>query len=208
MTNFLHKAGGALPDGGFWSVGLKSTGAISEAAAETAWHAAWTAFWGAAGVQALFPTGMTMTSISTSTASATWRQTTATRDVVAFAGTAITQELPSHDTMVVTSYSALATKFGHGRFFFPAPVAAALAIGTGGTLSAGSGATLSAAFKLWYQALVAAGLTGLLETGKPTVTGAAQYSTRLITTWNMQKQLHVQKRRSDKIIGARFAIYP
>lgn len=208
MTNFLHTASGALSDGGFYDVGLKTTGAISEAAAETAWHAAWTAFWGAAGVTALFSTGHTMTALSTSTALSTFRQTTATRDVVAFAGAAATQELPPQLAIVVTSYSALATKYGHGRFFFPAPVAAALAIGTGGRLSAGSSATLAAAWKLWYQAIVAAGLTGILETGKPTITGAAQYSTRQITTWNGSKKLVIQKRRSDKILGARYAIYP
>jgi hypothetical protein len=208
MTNFLHTAGGALSDGGTWTIGLKTTGAISEAAAETAWHAGWTAFWGAAGVTALFSTGVTMTALSTSTASATWRQTTDTRDVVAFAGAAVTQELPPQLGIVVSSYSAMATKFGHGRFFFPAPVSAALSIGTGGRLSAGSGVTLAAAFKLWYQAIVAAGLTGLLETERPTITGAAQYSTRQITTWTMSKKLVIQKRRSDKIIGARVAIYP
>lgn len=208
MTNFLHSAGGALSDGGFWSVGLKTTGAISEAAAETAWLAGWTAFWGHAGVTALFSTGTTMTRLSTSTASSVWRQTTITRDVAAFAGVTATQELPTLLSMVVTSYSAQATKVGHGRFFFPPTVAAALDVGTGGRMSAATCVTLAAAFKLWYQAIVAAGLTGVLETDRATVSGVARYSTRQITTWELAKKLQVQKRRSDKILTARVAVYP
>jgi hypothetical protein len=208
VTNFIHSAGGAIEGGAFWTVGLKSTGAITEAAAEAAWVAAWVAFWGSAGLQALYDAQTTQTACSTSTASATWRQTTISRDVVAHAGTAVTQELPAQLAVVVTSYSALATKYGHGRMFFPPPVAAALTVASGGKLAGANATTIATAFHAWYAILVAAGLTGLLVTKKPTVTGAAQYSTRQIVTWSMQDTLHVQKRRGDKVIGTRTAVYP
>ena len=78
MTNFIHRASGLLPSGASWSVGLKSTGAITEAAAETAWGNAFAAFWGDATVKTYYSTVSHFTLSSTSTASSTWKQQTKT----------------------------------------------------------------------------------------------------------------------------------
>ena len=128
MPNYLHKASGTFAGGAFWSFGLQSTGSISEAAAQTAWHGAVVGFFATAGVGALYSTGTTLTLTTTSTASPTWRQTTLTRNTETTAGTATTQELPVANAMVITYRSANATKSGHGRLYFPPPVAAALKV--------------------------------------------------------------------------------
>lgn len=203
MTNYLHKASGVLSSGAFWSFGLKSTGSISESAAETAWSSAVNAFFATAGVAALYSTGMELTATSTSTASSTWKQTTITRTSHTAAGSAATQELPDQDAMIVTYRSANATKSGHGRWFLPAPVAAALAVGTGGHLSTGSTTTLTGALATLRNSLVTAGLSPVILTRKATLSGLPAFNTQAVTTWELVHTLGVQTRRGDKLVPLR-----
>lgn len=203
MTNYLHKASGVLASGAFWSFGLKTTGSISESAAETAWGSNINAFFATAGVAALYPTGMELTLTSTSTASSTWKQTTITRTTHTAAGSAATQELPDQEAMIVTYRSANATKSGHGRWFLPAPVAAALAVGSGGHLSAGSTTTLTGALATLRNNLITAGLSPVILTRKATLSGLPAFSTQAVTTWELVHTLGVQTRRGDKLVPLR-----
>lgn len=203
MTNYLHKASGVLGSGAFWSFGLKTTGAISESAAETGWGGAVNAFFATAGVAALYSTGSELTLTSTSTASASWKQTTITRTTHTAAGSAATQELPDFCSMVVTLRSAAATKSGHGRWFLPAPVSAALAIGSGGHLSAGSTTTFTGALATLFNSLATAGLTPVLLTRKATLGGLPALTIQNITTRELVHTLGVQTRRGDKLVPLR-----
>lgn len=203
MTNFLHVAKGTTVSGAFWSFGLKTSGSISESAAETAWGSAVNAFLATAGVAALYDEQLTLTGTSTSTASATWKQTTITRTSHSQKGTATTQELPDYCAMVVTYRAATADKSSHGRWFLPAPVAAALADGTGGHLSAASVTTLTGALATMRNSITGAGLQPLILTRKATKSGLPAYNTRLITTWELVTTLAVQNRRGDKLIPPR-----
>lgn len=203
MPNFLHVAKGVLASGAFWSFGLRSSGSISEASAETAWGGAVDAFFATAGVAALYSTGMTLQGTSTSTASSTWKQTTITRTTWSTSGSAATQELPDQDSMIVTYRAATADKSSHGRWFMPAPVAAALAVGTGGHLSAGSVTTLTGALTTLRTSLTTAGLTPLILTRHLTKSGLFPDTTRAVTEWELVHTLGVQTRRGDKLIPAR-----
>lgn len=203
MANFLHTARGTLASGAFWSFTMKSSGSISEGAAETAWGGAIAGFFGTAGVEALYSTGCTLTQTTTSTASASWKQTTITRTTHAVSGTAATQELPDYCAMVVTYRAATADKSSHGRWFLPAPVAAALSAGTGGHLSAGSVTTLAGALTTARNAITGAGLQPLILTRKATKSGLPALNTRLVTEWELVHTLAVQNRRGDKLIPAR-----
>lgn len=203
MTNYLHKASGVLASGAFWSFGLKTTGSISESAAETAWSSGVNGFFATAGVAALYSTGTELTLTSTSTASSTWKQTTITRTTHTQAGTATTQELPDQDAMIVTYRSANATKSGHGRWFMPAPVAAAFVIGTGCHMSAASATTLSTALATLWNGLVTAGLSPVILTRKATLSGLPAFSTQAVTTRELVHTLGVQTRRGDKLIPLR-----
>ena len=197
MTNFMHKASGTSPSGQFWSFGLNSTGAITEAAAQASWHTRTVAFFATAGVAALYKTTTVLTLTSTSTASATWHQTTKTSNVESTAGTATTQELPEQVAMVFSLSSALATKSGRGRMFLPAPVAAALTANTGGIMLQANVTTIAAAATTWFNGLASDGLVPQILTRKATASQAA-FSTRAITTRRVDNTLHTQKRRGDK----------
>lgn len=203
MANFLHTAKGTLVSGAFWSFTLKSSGSISEAAAETAWGGAVNGFFATAGVASLYDEGFHLTGTSTSTASAAWKQTTITRTTHSTAGTGTTQELPDYCAMVVTYRAATADKSSHGRWFLPAPLAAALADGTGGHLSAGSITTLTGALTTMRNAITGAGLQPLILTRKATKSGLPALNTRLVTEWELVSTLAVQTRRGDKLIPAR-----
>lgn len=203
MAFFMHDAGGSLGAASPWSIGMNTSGSISEAAAETVWGNAITAFFATAAVAALYSTTTTLTATSTSTASPTWRQTTKTRTTHAGAGTAVTQELPVHDCMLITTRTAAASKSGHGRMYFPAPVAAALSIGSGGHISTGSTTTLVTALGVLKAALSTGGLTPILLTRRATSSGLPAFTTQAITSWELVHTIAVQNRRGDKVVPIR-----
>jgi hypothetical protein len=206
MTFYLHKAIGIGADAQPWSFGLVSSGSVSEAAAETTWAAAVDGFFTTTAVAALYSTAVSITATSTSTASPLFKQTTKTSTLATHAGTATTQELPSQVAMVVTIRSAASTKSGHGRLFLPAPVAAALAVGTGGHLSAGSVTTLSTALGVMFTALVTGGLSPLILTRRKTINGQGALTTQQVTAIDMPNKLAIQRRRGDKIIPVRTTV--
>jgi len=206
MTFYLHKASGIGADAQPWSFGLVSSGSVSEAAAQTTWAAAVDGFFTTTAVAALYSTAVSITATSTSTASPLFKQTTKTSTLATHAGTATTQELPSQVAMVVTIRSAASTKSGHGRLFLPAPVAAALAVGTGGHLSAGSVTTLSTALGVMFTALVTGGLSPLILTRRKTINGQGALTTQQVTAIDMPDKLAIQRRRGDKIIPVRTTV--
>lgn len=205
MPNFLHQASGVNGSGAFWSFNLKSSGSITESAAETAWAGAVAAFFGDATVKTYYSTGTELTATSTSTASALWKQTTITRTAHSVAGTAATQELPDFCAMVLTLRSAFADKSGHGRWFLPAPVAAVLSVGTGGHLDATKAGNIATAIVTLFGSLTTAGLTPLLLTRKATLGGLPALNTRTITSRQLSETLVVQNRRGDKLVPTRVA---
>lgn len=205
MTNFMHKANGTCQSGAFWSFGLYSTGAISEAAAETAWGGAVTAFFAGAAVGALYRTDTVLTQTSTSTASPTWRQTTIHRTPHAQGGLATTQQLPDFCCPTVTLRTATANKSSHGRWFLPPPAAAALSMSTGPKISSASMATLSAGIATLFSTLATAGLSPVLLTRRPTIGGLPAFTTQAIISRDMSNLVAVQHRRGDKVPGGRVA---
>ncbi|MGH3784763.1 MAG: hypothetical protein ACRDRO_30165 [Pseudonocardiaceae bacterium] len=207
MTFFLHKASGALPSGQPWSIGLVSSGSVSEASAETTWGGAINAFFTTAGVDALYSTLTTMTATSTSTASATFKQTTITRTVHTAAGTdAANPELPDHDSLVTTFYTPAATKSGHGRWYLPGLTAGSLGIGGHGVWKSASLTTIATALGTWKTSMATGGLSPLLLTRKATLGGLAANTTQLITAAELSNKVAVQTRRGDKIPPVRTVI--
>lgn len=203
MANYLHTASGTL--GGFpWSVTAKSVSASNEAAAESAWGGGWAAMWGDAAFKARYGTDAELTETSTSTASATWKQTTVTRTTHALAGTQ-TQSLPYQTAVVVTLRSALATKYGHGRWFLPAPAVGTLAT-AGYVMSAAALADfvtgVNAAFAAWHGILT---LQVLHRRGTIDGTRGA-LTTDPVISGDIAEKFVIQKRRADKAAITRSAI--
>lgn len=206
MTFFLHKANGIQSTGGFWSWGLTTSGSISEAAAETAWGAAVNSFFTGTVGTSYYSTGTELTQTSTSTASSTFRQTTKTVTTHTTAGGSGDPLLPEFCAVVVSLYSASATRYGHGRWYLPAPSTGILNSDTSGHIEPTALTAFATAATAIFTALSVAGLSPVLVTRRPTVTGAAQYSTRAIVRGSIPNQLEVQHRRGDKIIPTRAAV--
>lgn len=206
MTQFLHTAQGVLSSGQPWSIRGVSSGNVTEAAAEAAWGGAWHTFWSTAGIAALWSTHFSFTLSTTSTASATFGQTTITRTTHTDAGTATTQELPDYCSLVVTYRTGTADKSAHGRWFIPAPVGAALSIGTGGHLSSGTETTIQTALNAWFSTFTGDGLALVILTRRATRHGLAANSFRTVSSADFPNTLHVQKRRGDKVPGSRTTV--
>lgn len=197
MAFYLHQAnfilGGAFPA----SVGIKSTSALSEAAAEAAFHAGVKAAWNSAGLLPLMPTTTSFVSTTTSTATGTWHQSTKTTTNEVIAGTGAGASLPYHDAMVVEFVTAFADRHGHGRWYWPPLTGAALA-------AAGynwSAATLTAA-----QTAFNAMLTAWRGSLTPVLLNRSALTTRNITGANISDMVAVQNRRADKRVPGRTAL--
>lgn len=194
MPNYIHQAnfilGGAFPA----SVGIKSTSALAEAAAETAFHAGVKAAWNSAGFLALMPTTTSFVSTSTSTATGTWHQSTKTVTNEVIAGGAAGASLPYHDAMVVEFVTAFADRHGHGRWYWP-PLASAALAAAGYNWAA---ATLTAA-QTAYNAMLTAWRGNLT----PVLLNRTALTTRNITSANISDMVAVQNRRADKRIPGR-----
>jgi len=203
MTNYLHKASGTSPSGQFWSFGMNSVSSLSEAAAQTSWNTRVSAFFATSGVAALYKTTSILTATSTSTASATWHQTTKTSNVVSVAGTATTQELPEQVAMVYSLFTAQANKGGRGRAFLPAPVAAALTANTGGELSSANATTIATALATMRTGLLSDGLQLVIFNRKATLSSPTPFTVKNVTGGKLDSILHTQRRRGDK----RTAVY-
>lgn len=203
MPNYLHKAGGTLSGGFPWSIGMVSTSSSNEATAQSAWNSAITAMWGVSGWLALVPATVVLTYSSTSTADASFRQTTLTRNDLSIDGTGAAG-LPYRVAEVVTWRTANATKWGRGRWYLPPMTAASLASG-GFTLAAGSVTEIvdavNAAIAAW---------TGVLNMQilhrKGTLSGPAANTLTPITGGDVSDVLVTQRRRADKLVPTRTAL--
>lgn len=203
MTFFLHKVNGVQSTGGFWSWGLVTQGSITEGAAETAWTGAVQTFWGSGAVTGVYSTGTVLTNTSTSTATATFRQTTKTVTTLTLPGTDAAAMLPEFCAIVASLYSGQATKYGHGRWYLPSPTVTALATGSTGHIATATATGFATALSILFASLTSAGLAPTLVTRRPTISGAAQYSTRVIDRGSIPEHFTVQTRRGDKIIPIR-----
>lgn len=206
MAFFLHNAKGIFGDGGFWSFNIQTSGSISEAAAEAAWGAAVVNFFSDTNVKTYYQPGLELTGTSSSTASATFHQTSITRTSHSTVGTGTAKQLPTYVGLVVSYYTAQATKYGRGRSFLPAPNYNVLATADTGELDATVAGHIASALTTAFTSLTTAGLTQILYTRKATRGGVAAYTTTQVTNRHLQGKLHVQKRRSDKIIGATYNV--
>lgn len=200
MPNYLHQAGGTLEGGFPWSITMVSTSSDSESAAQTVWDNEIVAMWGNAAFNALMPAGTVLTYTQTSTANASFKQTTKTTNTHSTPGTA-TAGLPFQVAEVVTWRSAQATKWGRGRWYLP-PI--------GVTALATAGFVLSTTAVSDIVTAVNAGLTvwvGSLNFQilhrKNTLTGPLADTLTPIASGDVSNKLVIQRRRADKYVPTR-----
>lgn len=204
MTFYIHKAQGVI--GAFaWSFGAISSSTATESAAETAWGAGIAAMFGTTAFLGLLPTTVEFTLTSTSTASADFKQTTKTQTTHAITGTSASPALPYQVSEVVTLRTALATKYGHGRWFLPAMATNALATG-GFVLSATAVSDIVAAVNAAFAAFGSTLSIQILHR-KGSLNGAATpFSVSPVNSGDVPNKFVIQKRRADKFTVTRSAI--
>lgn len=200
MPNYLHKAGGTLEGGFPWSIGMVSTSSDSESAAHTVWDNGVVAMWNTAAFNALMAAGTTLTFTETSTANASFKQTTKTTTGHSTPGTA-TAGLPFQVAEVVTWRTAQATKWGRGRWYLPTIGTTALAT-TGFVLSTTAVSDIVTAVNAGLTVWVAA-LNFQILHRKNTLTGPLANTLTPIASGDVSNKLVIQRRRADKFVPTR-----
>ena len=208
MTFFLHKASGVSPSAQPWSFGVVTSGAVSEAAAETTWAAAVAAMYGTAGYASYLSALFELTETSTSTASALFKQTTIHRTTHAVSGTNNTAgTMPDSSAMVITLRTATATKSSHGRLFLPGWTSDALHIDAAGTWLAAAVTEQATVFATLKASMSTGGLSFVLLTRKATLSGLPALSTQAIVSADVSNKIATQRRRGDKAAVTRTSSY-
>lgn len=204
MPNYLLVAGGTIAGVQPWSIRAYAVSGSTEATVQTTWDTAFQAYWNAAGVLSGMPTTTSLTYTYTSTMTAGFKQSTATRNTHAIAGTSAGVALPDQVAFIATLRTALNTKAGHGRWYLPAPSASGLA------------ATGNLYIAAWMTA-AAAGLTALGTALGGTITLqvlhrnatksglAALTLTPVIPACDCSNKPAIQRRRGDKVVPTRTA---
>lgn len=193
MANYLVEAHGLLADAFPWSFRMYMVSSSGESAVETNWHASVKAMWDESTLIAFIPASTHFTGTSSSTLDSSWKQTTKTstdEDIVGTGGNA----LPFSSGLLLTWRTALASKKGHGRSYFPGLDTASL--NTDGYFYS---AAAVAAAKLGAQAMT--GSWGGVLT--PVLLHRKTLTTDNIISGDIPDNVVVQTRRADKRVPIR-----
>lgn len=201
MTTYLHTAQGTL-DGSFpWSIHAISSSSASESAAETAWAAGMVALFGDATYKTFLPAMTSMTETSTSTADATFHQTTKTSTTHAVVGTSASPAIGFRSCAIVTLRTAQSTRWGRGRWFTPGMATNALATNGYFYSAAATGAFAAAvtgAFNAWNATLQ-------IQIGRRVATkhGPGAFTLTPVNGGDVSDEIATQRRRADKRVPTR-----
>ena len=203
MTFFLCQASGLLGASFPWSFRSMMSSTSSESAVEASWNGGIVAMFNTVAFQDLVAADVTVTQTYSSTMSADFRQTTKTVTDLSIAGSA-TQSMPYRTTEIVTWRTALATRYGHGRWFLPPMAVGALAT-DGFFLSAAAQTALvsavNAALSSWSGTL---NMVILHRNGAKG--GVTPLTTDPVIAGDVPDSLATQRRRADKRVPARASL--
>ena len=202
MAFFLHSANGTLAGGSFWSFGLVTSGSVSEAGAQTTWDGAVSGFFADAVVTTYYTPGFTLVSTATSTASSQFKQTTKSTTAVGTHGTSTGEQLSPRTSVVLSLYTAQATRWGRGRMTLPAPSSTVLATDDTGTISATARAAIASAAGDLFSALATGSLSPVIVHRRAISGGPAAFDTTAIASGLVYGHFDTQRRRGDKLVPA------
>lgn len=205
MAFFLHTAKGTMADGSFWSFGLVTSGSVSEAGAETTWSGAVDGFFTDTNVTLYYTPGFTLVSTATSTASSQFKQTTKTSTSVGTVGTSSGEQLPVRNSVVLSLYTAQATRWGRGRMTLPAMSTTVLATDDTGHIASTPLTNIASAAAGLFSALATGSLSPVIVHRNAIPGGPAQYATTAIASGLVYNHFDTQRRRGDKIVPASHA---
>lgn len=196
MTVYIHRLDGTTPGEAF------STTLHTESNNDiTSSHAAWNAavnLWLSTAVLLLYATTTEFTTISTASLdNITGKQVNrAESSLGPVPGTATGSMLPPQCAVVVSTRSAIATRGGRGRMFWPAPAASTL---NAGRFDLTARSTLATAAGSALDSLITAGET-------PVIWSRAKLATTPINAVDVGDVFDTQRRRRDKLIEVRDSV--
>lgn len=205
MTFYLCKAGGLLNGAQPWSMRWVMFSTSTEGAVETLFDSSVLAFWQQAAFTLYIPALTTLTYTQTSTASATFKQTTVTKNTHNIAGTSTSKSLPYHVAEVWTMRTALATRYGRGRVYIP-PLAINAQDTTNGYVILPAAVTaLQSACQAFETALGSSVVRQVLHRHGSLDGTRAPFSSDAVTTTDISNLFVTQKRRGSKVVPTRTA---
>lgn len=190
MTIYRHTASGPGTAGDIWTVTMHSSSSASLTAAHSAWQTAVTGFWDSASAGAYWSTLTQVTDLETDQLDpTTGRNVAQARSAVTLKGTDTGQVLPPRVAMVTGLRTALPTRSGRGRMYWPAPTDSFLT--TSGLLLS---TTATAVAGFW-----ATELGNMATTSPPVILHRASMDTTPITSVTVGVVLDTQRRRTNKV---------
>lgn len=203
MPNYLLVASGQIGGSFPWSLRMYATASGSEAAVETTWSSGIAAMFNATGFNGILPNTVNVNSTYTSTMDASWKQTTKTQTSASLTGGAA-QSLPWHVAEVVTWRTALATRYGRGRWYLPCLGSGSLAT-AGGKMSATAQTDIVTAVNA-LLAITVPSIQFVILHRRGTKTGPGPLTTTPIISGDVPDGYDVQRRRADKYVPARTSL--
>lgn len=202
MTNFRALISGTLGGSLPWSTGLWLTASVAEGTLSASWAARVNTLWTTAtnGLQNFMSADVEVTGTSVSTLNATMHQTTKTTASAAISGTDANASLPWNIAEVVTTRSALATKYGHGRMFLP-PFAEDQVVAH--VIKSATITSMETVFNAFFAGLVADGATPFLFNKRARKDGTPPFTITPATYYDLSNKPAQQRRRVSKIVPAR-----
>lgn len=205
MTNYLCKAGGLLNGSQPWSMRWVMFSNLTEGATQTQFDAAMLALWQQAAFTLYIPALTTLTYTQTSTASATFKQTTVTKATHNIAGTSASKSLPYHVALVWTHRTAVATRWGRGRVYLP-PLATNAADTTNGYIILPAAVTALAAACVAFETALGPSVIRQVLHRKGSLDGTrGPNSLDAVTGTDVPNIFVTQKRRGSKVVPVRTA---
>lgn len=205
MPYYLHTIQGLLNASFPWSMTAVSFASGNEAATQSIWDTAALAMWTSSGLNGIIPTTTSLTKTTTSTATASFKQSTLSFNNHTSAGGSASASLPYHNCPIITFRSLLATRYGRGRWYFPALATNALASG-GYVLSATALTDLQTAFNAFFTALGSSITLQILHRHGGGGGAAAPDSLSPVVAADIPNTFAVQRRRADKLVPTRTTI--
>lgn len=203
MPNYLLVASGQIGAAFPWSIRMYATSSNGESAVETTWSSGIAAMFNATGFNGILPNTVNVNSTYTSTMDASWKQTTKTSTSASLTGGA-TQSLPWHVCEVVTWRTALATRYGRGRWYLPCLGSGSLAT-AGGKMSATAQTDIVTAVNA-LLAITVPSIQFVILHRRGTKTGPGPLTTSNIISGDVPDGYDVQRRRADKYVPARTSL--
>lgn len=205
MAFYLAAVSGTLNDAAPWSMTATLSSSGAEGSVATAFDTAIRACFTNATLAPFIPNTVSITETSVSTASANFKQTTKTVITGITSGTATDAALPFGACEIITFRTAIASRWGRGRWYFPPLAFNALGVG-GFELTSGAVTALKDGMNAYF-ASVGASYQHVILHRKPTKGGTRLANTTdTVVAADIPSSFAQQRRRGDKIVPTRTTI--